>query len=50
MENIKIWILDNEKAVLIINGEMVTGEVEYFRGKPTIKAANGKQYNPNEIN
>jgi DNA/RNA endonuclease YhcR with UshA esterase domain len=44
MEQIKIWSLDNEKAVLIINGEVIKGEVEYFRGKPTVKAENGNRY------
>jgi hypothetical protein len=49
MENVKIWSLDNEKAVLIINGEKINGAVEYFRGKPTIKAENGKIYNPSNL-
>jgi hypothetical protein len=49
MENIKIWTLDNEKAVLIIDGEMVNGRVEYFRGRPTIITEDGRAYNPNQI-
>jgi len=49
MAKVTIYTLDSHKAVLIINGKMVKGNVEYYRGKPTVIAENGKVYDVNNL-